>query len=525
MQFTSPLLKSLTPTFPTTYNNHLTSISQWQYWWWFWFSFLLALYAVFFIRMAFNRTLSSNPKIVTSYRSHGRWGDLLVCLIPVFWCINILANSHFLLRALEWQTETSFLTLRVRGKQWYWVYKYNVRTYKDTMDLHILIGHNIKKRVDKNFMTNWEAVYSRVDSIYKRRDRNAELFDKLELSKSASLLSTKLVDGLPGSNVVPTTCISTLFKTSPEQISSAAAVQDLPTLPKQSPRGELAIAELPALPLNSVQFCSESMSQTNSGSVKSERTLHRWVRDSFQVRNNIELFKNDLNVLLHNKQLLGHNVISQNLAVRNTEGNVRSTIKQEKFKVDRLSSKLNTRPVGYAPDWTSTLTTNPLYLNKSVTPVNGVLQSLSASTAAKYHYMTGSLKPTNQAYSRSDAVRSYYHNKRLLWVNKQIILPTDMPLTIITNSYDVIHSWFLPGLGLKLDCVPGRATHHTIYIERSGYYYGQCAEICGRRHHHMPIKILALPFSHFLYWWNIRLGNCLAERHQWVLDNPYSDGS
>lgn len=114
--------------------------------------------------------------------------------------------------------------------------------------------------------------------------------------------------------------------------------------------------------------------------------------------------------------------------------------------------------------------------------------------------MTESLKPTNGSYNRSDVVRSYYHNKRLLWVNKQIILPTDMPLTIITNSYDVIHSWFLPGLGLKLDCVPGRATHHTIYIERSGYYYGQCAEICGRRHHHMPIKILALPFSHFLYW-------------------------
>ena len=95
----------------------------------------------------------------------------------------------------------------------------------------------------------------------------------------------------------------------------------------------------------------------------------------------------------------------------------------------------------------------------------------------------------------------YPDKKRLLWVNKQIILPTETPITIITNSFDVMHSWFIPGLALKLDCVPGRSTHHTIYIEHPGYYYGQCAEICGRRHHHMPIKIYAVPFREFIFWW------------------------
>ena len=61
-----------------------------------------------------------------------------------------------------------------------------------------------------------------------------------------------------------------------------------------------------------------------------------------------------------------------------------------------------------------------------------------------------------------------------------------------------MHSWFIPGLGLKFDCIPGRATHHTFYIDNVGFYYGQCAEICGRYHHHMPIKICALPFEHFI---------------------------
>jgi heme/copper-type cytochrome/quinol oxidase subunit 2 len=53
-----------------------------------------------------------------------------------------------------------------------------------------------------------------------------------------------------------------------------------------------------------------------------------------------------------------------------------------------------------------------------------------------------------------------------------------------------------------MDCIPGRATHHNFYIDNVGFYYGQCAEICGRYHHHMPIRICALPFEHFLLWWH-----------------------
>jgi heme/copper-type cytochrome/quinol oxidase subunit 2 len=92
--------------------------------------------------------------------------------------------------------------------------------------------------------------------------------------------------------------------------------------------------------------------------------------------------------------------------------------------------------------------------------------------------------------------------KRLLRVKRTLVVPTHINITAITNSYDVVHSWFIPGLGLKMDCVPGRSTHHTFYVDNAGFYYGQCAEICGRYHHHMPIRVCALPFEHFLIWWN-----------------------
>jgi heme/copper-type cytochrome/quinol oxidase subunit 2 len=91
--------------------------------------------------------------------------------------------------------------------------------------------------------------------------------------------------------------------------------------------------------------------------------------------------------------------------------------------------------------------------------------------------------------------------RRLLRTKRTLVLPAHVNLTLITNSYDVVHSWFVPGLGLKIDCVPGRSTHHTFYIDNVGFYYGQCAEICGRYHHHMPIRLCALPFEHFVVWW------------------------
>jgi hypothetical protein len=90
--------------------------------------------------------------------------------------------------------------------------------------------------------------------------------------------------------------------------------------------------------------------------------------------------------------------------------------------------------------------------------------------------------------------------RRILRTKRTLVLPAHINLTVITNSYDVVHSWFIPSLGVKMDCVPGRSTHHVLFIDSVGFYYGQCAEICGRYHHHMPIRLCALPFEHFLLW-------------------------
>ena len=120
----------------------LIHLTQWQYWWWFWFSFLWALYYLLVARVFRYRTLKFNPRIAATLRPHGKWGDLLTCLIPVTWCLNILINSNFILKLIEWQSESSLFTLRVRAKQWYWVYKLDLRNIADIFSAPRNVGRN-----------------------------------------------------------------------------------------------------------------------------------------------------------------------------------------------------------------------------------------------------------------------------------------------------------------------------------------------------------------------------------------------
>jgi len=79
--------------------------------------------------------------------------------------------------------------------------------------------------------------------------------------------------------------------------------------------------------------------------------------------------------------------------------------------------------------------------------------------------------------------------KRLLEVDKHLILPAHTPVTFLVTSGDVLHSFAMPQLGLKIDTVPGRVNMVHLEGARIGLYYGQCSELCGVGHGFMPIVI------------------------------------
>nr|ARH55046.1 cytochrome c oxidase subunit 2 [Hypera striata] len=91
-------------------------------------------------------------------------------------------------------------------------------------------------------------------------------------------------------------------------------------------------------------------------------------------------------------------------------------------------------------------------------------------------------------------------NFRLLDVDNRMVLPFSSQIRLIVTSADVIHSWTVPSLGIKIDSTPGRLNQANIMINRTGLLYGQCSEICGANHSFMPIVIESISPNFFLKW-------------------------
>nr|USS60629.1 cytochrome c oxidase subunit 2 [Nipponacmea sp. JM-2022] len=78
---------------------------------------------------------------------------------------------------------------------------------------------------------------------------------------------------------------------------------------------------------------------------------------------------------------------------------------------------------------------------------------------------------------------------RALEVDKPLVLPYGVQVRLLTTSADVIHSWSLPSMGLKVDAMPGRMNEVTVTALKPGVFEGMCSEICGSGHAHMPIQV------------------------------------
>nr|YP_006665924.1 cytochrome c oxidase subunit II [Leucoptera malifoliella]AER38729.1 cytochrome c oxidase subunit 2 [Leucoptera malifoliella] len=94
------------------------------------------------------------------------------------------------------------------------------------------------------------------------------------------------------------------------------------------------------------------------------------------------------------------------------------------------------------------------------------------------------------------------NNFRLLDVDNRIVLPFKTHIRIMITATDVIHSWTIPSLGVKMDANPGRLNQSSFYINRPGMFFGQCSEICGANHSFMPIVIEAISMNNFIKWIN-----------------------
>jgi cytochrome c oxidase subunit 2 len=101
--------------------------------------------------------------------------------------------------------------------------------------------------------------------------------------------------------------------------------------------------------------------------------------------------------------------------------------------------------------------------------------------------------PVQEADLKPDQLRN-------LAVDEPMVIPVGQDIRIITTGQDVIHSFFVPSLGVQKYTIPGRTLETWMRADRVGTFYGQCNQICGQNHWFMPIVVKAVPQAEFDSW-------------------------
>jgi cytochrome c oxidase subunit 2 len=89
---------------------------------------------------------------------------------------------------------------------------------------------------------------------------------------------------------------------------------------------------------------------------------------------------------------------------------------------------------------------------------------------------------------------------RNLSVDEPLVVPAGANIRVLTTGQDVIHSFFVPSLGVQKYTIPGRTLEMWFRADQPGTYYGQCNQICGTNHWFMPIEVRAVPQAEFQAW-------------------------
>jgi cytochrome c oxidase subunit 2 len=144
---------------------------------------------------------------------------------------------------------------------------------------------------------------------------------------------------------------------------------------------------------------------------------------------------------------------------------------------DLLTAKMTIKVIGHQWYWS--------YEYGEIADDNTILTDSENQTPKSFDsYMVSEENLTN--FRKTDNV-SDLRVYRLLEVDNRLIVPWLEHIRFLITSADVLHSWAVPSLGIKMDAVPGRINQVGVFINRSGVFYGQCSEICGVNHAFMPI--------------------------------------
>jgi len=120
----------------------------------------------------------------------------------------------------------------------------------------------------------------------------------------------------------------------------------------------------------------------------------------------------------------------------------------------------------------------------------------------KYDYLNQGISFFSNLATPQDQIKNGAPKGKwyLLEVDNPVVVPVNKKIRFLTTANDVIHSWWVPALGIKRDAIPGFIHEAWARIEKIGTYRGQCAELCGVNHAYMPIVVEAVSEQDFDKW-------------------------
>jgi cytochrome c oxidase subunit 2 len=99
-----------------------------------------------------------------------------------------------------------------------------------------------------------------------------------------------------------------------------------------------------------------------------------------------------------------------------------------------------------------------------------------------------------------DSLMAQDKQPRLLGVDNEMVVPVNKVIRVQTVGADVIHSFAVPAFGIKIDAIPGRLNETWFKATKTGMFYGQCSELCGKDHAFMPIAVKVVTDQEFAAW-------------------------
>jgi cytochrome c oxidase subunit 2 len=141
-----------------------------------------------------------------------------------------------------------------------------------------------------------------------------------------------------------------------------------------------------------------------------------------------------------------------------------------------------------------------LYFEAAIPKPDVTIKAVGKQWFWTYEYPGANAGFTYDSLGLNDADAKKAGKPRLLGVDNPIYVPVNKVIQIDSVGADVIHSWAMPQMGVKMDAVPGRINQTWFKPTKTGVFYGQCSELCGARHAYMPIELHVVSDAEYADW-------------------------